>query len=269
MGTLVGHLAPGTVLLLGGLWQLFGHIRLFLLRPSSYVAPVWFPARGVRHLELIWLAISALIDILAELFIIPEKHRPFDADGTIPSANLHHFEHTTISLAALVFRRRHHRHGQGQGHQAAAHARRGVAAGGRVVIIVAVTLATTLLLIAYPRSVMASLVRSASLVFQGIWFIATGVMLWTPAFIPKGCFLNSEEGRQVVQCRTGEALHRAKSLVNLQFSWYLTGILLFVVVLYLQMAKLYPEQRYVPVVKEGDCSGVRFSIADDHDMEIV
>jgi hypothetical protein len=97
-----------------------------------------------------------------------------------------------------------------------------------------------------------------------------GVMLWTPALIPKGGFLNYEEGHDVVRCRTDEALDRAKSLVNLQFSWYLTGTVVVVVIFYLQMSKLYPEEpRYVSLVK-GDSGGSddsdgRFSIGDDED----
>ncbi|KAK8459883.1 hypothetical protein SEVIR_2G233150v4 [Setaria viridis] len=92
-------------------------------------------------------------------------------------------------------------------------------------------------------------------------------MLWTPALVPKGCFLNDEGGREVVRCRTGEALHQAKSLVNLQFSRYLSGAVVFVVVLYLQMARRYLEEPlYVPVVKEdsggGDSDG-RFNLGDD------
>ncbi|KAK1601539.1 hypothetical protein QYE76_007600 [Lolium multiflorum] len=65
-----------------------------------------------------------------------------------------------------------------------------------------------------------------------------GVILWTPDLVSKGCFLNLEVGRAVVRCHTDEALARAKSLVNLQFSWYLTGTVLFVVVLYLQLNKV-------------------------------
>jgi hypothetical protein len=107
-------------------------------------------------------------------------------------------------------------------------------------------------------------------VFQGVWFVVMGVMLWTPALIPKGCFLNFEEGHDVVRCRTDDALDRAKSLVNLQFSWYLTGTVVFVVLFYLQMAKLYPEEpQYLPLVKGGGSgSDGRFSIGDDdHDDE--
>jgi hypothetical protein len=114
-----------------------------------------------------------------------------------------------------------------------------------------------------------SLVRSASLVLQGVWFVVMGVMLWTPALIPKGCFLNFEEGHEVVRCRTDEALHRAKSLVNLQFSWYLTATVVFVVVFYLQVSRLYPEEpQYLPLVKGRHADGdrdARFSIGDDHE----
>jgi hypothetical protein len=104
--------------------------------------------------------------------------------------------------------------------------------------VIAVTLAATLLWFPCPRSFAVSLVRSASIVFQGVWFIVMGVMLWTLDLVSKGCFLCLEAGRAVVRCRTDEALARAKSLVNLQFSWYLTGTVLFVVVLYLQLNKV-------------------------------
>jgi hypothetical protein len=70
----------------------------------------------------------------------------------------------------------------------------------------------------------------------------------------------------VVRCRTDEALHRAKSLVNLQFSWYLTATVVFVVVFYLQVSRLYPEEpQYLPLVKGRNANDGRFSIGDDHE----
>ncbi|KAF8779723.1 hypothetical protein HU200_002306 [Digitaria exilis] len=294
MGTLVGHVAPGAGFLLIGLWQLFSHTRLFLLRPSSYSAPVWFPVRGVRHLELILIIIGTVMSILMELVIGPAKHQPFDVDGTIPSDHLHNFEHASISLALLIFAavtihldrvRAPMRDAVSQLVAAAAFAQQllifhlhsadhmGVEGQFHWLLqtVIAVTLATTLLGIPYPRSFTVSLVRSASLVFQGVWFIVMGVMLWTPELVPKGCFLNREEGHDVVRCRTDDALDRAKSLVNLQFSWYLTGTVMFVVLFYLQMAKLYPEEpQYLPLMKGGSSGGDsdgRFSIGDDHDDE--
>ncbi|CAN6167134.1 unnamed protein product [Urochloa humidicola] len=294
MGTLVGHVAPGAGFLLIGLWQLFSHIRLFLLRPGSYAAPVWFPVQGVRHLELILIIVGTAISILMELVIGPEKHQPLDDDGTIPSNHLHNFEHASISLALLIFAavtihmdrvRATNRDAVSQLVAAAAFAQQllifhlhsadhmGVEGQYHWLLqtVIAVTLSTTVLGIPYPRSFTVSLVRSASLVFQGVWFIVMGVMLWTPALIPKGCFLNLEEGHDVVRCRTDEALERAKSLVNLQFSWYLTGTVVFVVLFYLQLTKLYSEEpQYLPLVKEGsssDSDNGRFSIGGDCDDE--
>ncbi|XP_047046792.1 transmembrane protein 45B-like [Lolium rigidum] len=292
MGTLVGHVAPGAGFLLIGLWQLFNHIRLFSLRPSSYAAPVWFPARRVRHLELILVIVGTAASILMELVIGPAKHQPFDDDGTIPSDHLHNFEHASISLALLAYAavtihldrvRAPMRDAVSQLVAAAAFAQQllifhlhsadhmGVEGQFHWLLqgVIAVTLATTLLGIPFPRSFVVSLVRSASLVLQGVWFVVMGVMLWTPALIPKGCFLNFEEGHEVVRCRTDEALHRAKSLVNLQFSWYLTATVVFVVVFYLQVSRLYPEEpQYLPLVKGRHADGdrdVRFSIGDDHE----
>lgn len=68
-----------------------------------------------------------------------------------------------------------------------------------------------------------------------------GVMLWTPEFISKGCFLNFEEGHKVVRCHKKEALERAKALVNIQFSWYLVGITVFTLSLYLVLVKAFRE----------------------------
>ncbi|EEC84660.1 hypothetical protein OsI_31558 [Oryza sativa Indica Group] len=251
MGTMVGHVAPGAGFILIGMWQLFNHIRLFALRPSSYAAPVWFPVRGVRHLELILVIVGAAISILMELVIGPARHQPFDDDGTIPSNHLHNFEHASISLALLVYAavtihmdraRAPMRDAVSQLVAAAAFAQQllifhlhsadhmGVEGQFHWLLqtVIAVTLATTVLGIPCPRSFAISLVRSASLVFQGVWFVVMGVMLWTPALIPKGCFLH--------------------------------------------LTKLYPEEpRYLPLVKggggggDGDSDGGRFSIGDDED----
>ncbi|KAL6614127.1 hypothetical protein ACP70R_036397 [Stipagrostis hirtigluma subsp. patula] len=292
MGSLVGHVAPGAGFLIIGLWQLFNHIRLFLLRPSSYAAPVWFPVRGVRHLELILIIIGTATSILMELVIAPRKHQPFDADGTIPSNHLHNFEHASISLALLLFAAvtihmdrvgAPMRDAVAQLVAAAAfaqqllifhlHSADHMGVEGRfhwlLQAVVAVTLATTLLGVPCPRSFAVSLVRSASLAFQGVWLIVMGVMLWTPALTPKGCYLSFEAGHDVVRCRTDEALDRAKSLVNLQFSWYLTGTVAFVVLFYLQLAKLYcKEPRYVMLVKGSSDSDGWFGTGDDHgDLE--
>ncbi|KAF8010451.1 hypothetical protein BT93_J1169 [Corymbia citriodora subsp. variegata] len=263
MGTLVGHVAPGLGFLLIGLWHLFNHIKLHALHPSSYKSPPWFPTSRLRYLELLSIMAGCSMSMAMELFIGPRGHQPFDSDGTIPSNHLHNFEHAEISLAFFVYAGfailldrvqigLKAKHGLTQLLAAMAfgqqlllfhfHSADHMGVEGQyhllLQIVIFVSLLTTLIGIALPYSFLVSFVRSTSIFFQGAWLIAMGFMLWTPELMPKGCFMNLEEGHQVVRCQT-EALHRAKSLVNIEFSWFLTLTSIFAVSLYLVMFKIY------------------------------
>ncbi|XP_019418294.1 PREDICTED: transmembrane protein 45A-like [Lupinus angustifolius] len=262
MGTLIGHVAPGFGFLLIGLWHLYNHIKLHVLNPKSYISPPWFPTSKSKYLELFLIMAGSIASISMELFIGPDKHQPFDSDGTIPSNHLHNFEHSLISLTffvyaafAIILDKIHiesqndltnllgsiafsqqfllfHLHSadhmgpEGQYHML-------------LQLVVLVSLVTTLFGIAMPKSFLISFVRSLSIFFQGLWFILMGFMLWTPNLIPKGCFMNLEEGHKVVRCNDHEALHRAKSLVNIQFSWFFILVTIFGMSLYLVLVKVY------------------------------
>ena len=266
MGTLFGHVAPGSAFLLFGLWQLFNHIRLHALHPSSYSPPVWFPYSRFRYLEPYFIMFGAITNILFELFIDPRHHQPLDTDGTIPSSHLHNVEHASISLALAVYgayaivvdkispktpryltylvgsfafaqefllfhlHSTDHTGPEGQYHFF-------------LQLIIFASLVTTLLGIPFPNSFLVGFVRSLSIFFQGVWFIALGIMLWTPSLLPKGCFLNDEDGRQVARCRGEESLSRAKSLINVEFSWYFTIIMIFGMSFYLVLDKIYGDRR--------------------------
>ncbi|OAY28929.1 transmembrane protein 45A [Manihot esculenta] len=275
MGTLVGHVAPGFAFFFLGFWHLFNHTRLFVQHPNSYTSSPWFPTPKFRYIELVLIMVGSSISVSMELFIGPERHQPFDPDGTIPSNHLHNFEHSSISmtffvyalfaiiidkmgvkaqygltqfLGALAFGQQlfmFHLHSadhmgvEGQYHLL-------------LQIVIVVSLATTLMGMGMAKSFMVSFVRSASIMYQGLWFIVMGYVLWTPSLVPKGCFIHSEEGHQVVRCSGEEALHRAKSLVNIQFSWLLIGITIFVMCFYLGMHKYYGEENieYSSLTKE-------------------
>lgn len=51
--------------------------------------------------------------------------------------------------------------------------------------------------------------------------------------------MNSEDGHQVVRCKDHGSLERARSLVNIQFSWFLVGMVVFVMVFYLVLSKKF------------------------------
>ena len=103
-------------------------------------------------------------------------------------------------------------------------------------------LIATLIGIGFPNSFMVSFIRSLSIFFQGVWLIVMGVMLWTPALIAKGCWMNYEEAHYVVRCDGEASLHRAKSLANLLFSYFVIGIAVFGVYMYLRLVKIYGEK---------------------------
>ncbi|KAL0389843.1 UNVERIFIED_CONTAM: hypothetical protein Scaly_0341400 [Sesamum calycinum] len=216
MGTLIGHVAPGFGFFIFGLWHLFNHIKLHALRPNSYTSSPWFPTSRIKYLELYFIMLLSSISISMELFIGPDRHQPLDPDGTIPSNHLHNFEHSNISLTfftyalfsiildklappaqygltnllgAVAFGQQlliFHLHSadhmgvEGQYHWL-------------LQIAIFTSLATTLLGIHYPKSFLNSFVRSVSIMFQGVWLMVMGFMLWTPSLIPKGCFMNLEE----------------------------------------------------------------------------
>ncbi|XP_038724451.1 transmembrane protein 45A-like [Tripterygium wilfordii] len=277
MGTLVGHVGPGVAFFVLGLWQLFNHIKLHSLNPRNYTSSPWFPTSKLRYMELYFIMLGSSISIAMELIIGPAAHNPFDNDWTIPSNHLHNFEHASISMtlfvyaifalvldkigpksaqygltlliASIAFAQQlllFHLHSadhmgvEGQYHWL-------------LQLVIFVSLSTTLIGIATPQSFLVSFVRSLSILFQGVWFIVMGYMLWTPSLVPKGCFINNEEGHQVLRCRSEEALHRAKSLVNIEFSWFLVLITVLGVGFYLVLVRIYGEKvEYSTLRKEEE-----------------
>ncbi|XP_071712408.1 uncharacterized protein [Rutidosis leptorrhynchoides] len=261
MGTLVGHVAPGFGFLVIGLWHLLNHIKLHVQNPKTYHSLPWFPSK-IRYLELFLIMVACSMSIAMELFIGPDRHQPLDTDGTIPSNHLHNFEHSLISftffvyaifaiildkfvpkvqyeltqlLASIAFGQQlllFHLHSadhmgvEGQYHML-------------LQVLILISLVTTLMGISYQKSFVVSFIRSISISFQGLWLMVMGFMLWTKNLIPKGCFLNLEEGHHVVRCHDLEALERAKSLVNIQFSWYLICVTIFAMSLYVTMHRIY------------------------------
>ncbi|KAJ8760052.1 hypothetical protein K2173_010908 [Erythroxylum novogranatense] len=264
MGSLVGHVLPGLAFFVLGLWHLFKHIKLFSLHPNSYLSSPWFPTSRLRYLELLLIIIGSSISVSAELFIGPAKHQPFDQDGTIPSYHLRNFEHSSISmsfivyaafaivldkfgpkahfslnltqlLAAMAFGQQlllfylHSTDHQGiEGHY-----------HFLLQVLVIVSLFTTLIGIGLPGSFLVGFVRSVSILFQGVWFMVMGFMIWTPEFTPKGCQLRSEDGHRVVRCGSEDALSRAKSLITLLFSWLVIAVTICTVTFYLALAQSY------------------------------
>ncbi|KAI4368589.1 hypothetical protein MLD38_017133 [Melastoma candidum] len=268
MGSFIGHVAPGFGFFLIGLWHLYNHIRLHSKNPGGYESRPWFPTSRVRYFELFLIMFGCSLSVSMELFIGPDRHQPFDDDGTIPSNHLHNFEHSLISLAfftyaafAIILDRASAVHGPARfgltniigaiafGQQLLMfrlHSSDHMGVEGQyhllLQLLIFISLSTTLLGTYLPGSFLLSFVRSGSILFQGLWLMVMGFALWTPGLIPKGCYMNLEEGHEVVRCHSDEALHRAKSLVNIEFSWFVILVTIFAMSLYLVLGSIHGHE---------------------------
>lgn len=193
--------------------------------------------------------------ILADLFIGPERHQPLADDWSIPPEHLNNFEHSSIALFFLIYASvalytdvRRLTIPPGTLHVIAAlafgqqlllfhlHSADHVGAEGHyhwlLQLIVVVSLSTTLLEVPFPQKFLLASVRSMSVLFQGAWFLNMAFMLWIPPFVAKGCQMERRDDHDVFKCASQEATTRAKALANLQFTWYVAGIVLFTIVFY-------------------------------------
>ncbi|XP_038678684.1 transmembrane protein 45A-like [Tripterygium wilfordii] len=280
MGTLVGHVAPGLGFFLLGLWHLFNQIKIHSRRPNTYNSTPWFPTSKIRYIELYFIMTGSSISVAMELFVAPKKHQPLDTDGTIPSSHLHNFEHSLISMTFFVYATfaiildkispKTAKHGLTQLIAVIAfaqeillfhlHSTDHMGLEGQyhwlLQLVIFVSLSTTILGIGLPKSFLVGFVRSFSILFQGVWFIVLGFTLYTPAFIPKGCYLYHKDGRILVACHTQEALHRAKSLVNIQFSSYLILSTILCMSFYLILIRIYRKRVihdvHYPLLTKGE-----------------
>ncbi|CAA7015506.1 unnamed protein product [Microthlaspi erraticum] len=264
MGPLVGHVASGFAFLAIGLWHLFNNIKLFCLNPNTFASSIWFPTSKLRHLELyIIILVSAVGVIGVELFnISTERDQLFDSnDGTILPDLLHDVEHSFIAMsflayavfALLIDRARSRAEGLTVLAYAAAFAQElfifhfhssdhmGIEGQYHLIfqLIIFISLLTTLMGIALPKSFLVSFVRSSSIAFQGVWLIVMGFMLYSPSLIPKDCLLHVNEIHTTVKCSTVEALDKAKSLANIEFNWLFVLTTTFTITLYLILERVY------------------------------
>lgn len=266
MGTLVGHSIIGLAFFFIGLWHLFNQIKMYAQQPRSFQSFVWFSYKKLRHLELYIISLGASIYITLELFRSPPRHQALASDGSIPKSHLHNFEHSTITLAFLVYgilalvldklkAKYDYAHHDNIAHFVATialceeflifhfHSTDHQGLEGHYHLLlqlsVIVSIMTTLLGIFLPKSFLISSIRSFSFIIQGLWLVVIGVMLYTPSLMPKGCFIHLKEFNEVVSCPDEEDLGRAKSLVNLQFCWYVTTITIVLVCFYATMIETY------------------------------
>nr|GMD16429.1 transmembrane protein 45A-like [Ipomoea batatas] len=272
MGNLMGHVLPGLGFFLVGLWHLLNQVKRHASHPKTYFSLPWFPSPRFKYLELYVIMAGSLASISMELFVSPARHTLFDPDGTIPSNHLRKLEHAGISATILLYAvstlvldlaSPPAKHGLTLFIGAVAlgqelllfhlHSTDHIGVEGQyhwlLQLAIFISFCATILGIPFPSSFLTSLARSFGMMLQGGWMIAMGILLWTPGLISKGCFINDEDGHQIVRCHTVESMERAKSLANIQFSWSVNAVAILVLSIYLVCVRKV-EEDYERLSKE-------------------
>lgn len=297
MGTLLGHLVPGLAFAILGIWHLLNTVRSYKLKGASgFRSATWYPfpspLAGLKHLELYLLlsfSVLAMVTQLVDLPLLSVTLRPDSLEHA--TMYLHLAIYATVALAAdllpsppaigdvvaalaasvfgqELFLLRFHSadHAGLEGHY-----------HWLLQVIVAASVVATAGSAVAPRSFAVAVVRSAAVLFQGLWFVAMGLALWVPALVPAGCHGVEEEGdggammRSAVACGTEEAARRAVVMANLQFSWVLAAVWAVTAYLCLRVDCRCLEYRQIqaPVSgvfagDDGDATQKRVYPVDEH-----
>ncbi|KAF5727230.1 transmembrane protein 45A [Tripterygium wilfordii] len=261
MGTFIGHIVPGLALTFLGLWHAVNIIRTYCRRTSDkFTVKFWYPLCGplskLKHMELTLILSFSMLAIVMQVLDFPSLRFAFKLDN---------FEHVSMFLHLVIFAGftllTELTHSSDilsgvTGILAASvfgqelfllhfHSADHVGLEGHyhwlLQLIVFVSLLAAVAATTFPNSFPAALILSISVIFQGSWFMNMGFMLWVPEFVPKGCYMqmaktSTDHMLGAVTCGSHGADLRAKSLVNLQFSWILGGISAFTGSLCLKLA---------------------------------
>lgn len=293
MGTFLGHIVPGFAFALFGAWHVINTIRGYHLKGSSFMSRFWHPFHSpilnLKYLELILLLSFSVFAILMQILDFPFMRFSFKLDN---------FEHASMFLHVTIFAcftlfselSQSSESLSGVSGMLAAsvfgqelfllyyHSADHVGLEGHyhwlLQLIVIVSLVSALSATSFPSSFPAALVLSISVVFQGCWLMNMGFMLWVPKFVAHGCTVklsdasSNESMLGTITCETHDAGMRARALANLQFSWILCGILIFVGCLCLTFTRKFPFRGKSTGYEKLYSRGLDVTVAINSDKQV-
>ncbi|GAU25014.1 hypothetical protein TSUD_154880 [Trifolium subterraneum] len=221
MGSFIGHILPGTLFLLVGVWHIWSSVVRYVSNPKTFRVCVWNPVPGFdgkfKHLELYVISIGAFIDLCVELLIATQLK--FFVGGILNSTYLNNFEHSGMLVMFLIFEgalcliagtafaaeyllfnfhSTTHKGLEGYYH---------VLLAFLVGLCVLSSIAGALL----PTSFPVDLCKGIGITLQGIWFYQTAFVLYGP-MLPAGCSMKDN----VITCHSKESVVRGELFANVQ-----------------------------------------------------
>ncbi|KAA8521248.1 hypothetical protein F0562_011915 [Nyssa sinensis] len=105
MGSFKGHVLPGTLFLVVGIWHVWSSVVRHASNPKSFRVRVWNPVPGfngrLKYLELYLIVIGAFIDMCIELLY--STHLKFFINGVLNPSHMNDFEHSGMLLMFFIF----------------------------------------------------------------------------------------------------------------------------------------------------------------------
>ncbi|CAM6086712.1 unnamed protein product [Calypogeia fissa] len=261
MGSFKGHLLPGSMFIMVGLWHLFNSILNYVAHPRTFRGRVWHPVRGakgkLKYTELYIIAVGSFVDMCIEFFY--STHMKFIVDGELNPTHMNDFEHAAMLLMFFIFFVTcilNESTGllslpEGALYVIAAmaftaeyllfyfHSTNHAGMEGRyhklLVLLIGLCIVFSLLGAAFPESFLIDLSGGLVITLQGLWFYQTAFTLYGP-LMPTGCTLKPSSD---IVCDAPEFEIRAQSLANSQLSAHVVGLLTVVLMFYAIAARVW------------------------------
>ncbi|CAO2819731.1 unnamed protein product [Amaranthus hypochondriacus] len=275
MGSFKGHVVPGTLFLMVGLWHIWCSVYRYVTCPKTFRIRVWNPVPGFegrfKYLELYMVVIGAFIDLCIELVYAP--HLKYFVDGVLNPGHMNNFEHSGMlimffifGLIALIsvktsvlplpdgalcliaatafsseyllfyFHSTNHKGLEGYYHYI-------------LVLLIGLCVLTSVAGALVPSSFPLDLSNSIAITLQGLWFYQTAFTLYGP-MMPDGCQLKGDD----IVCHSADSQIRGELFANFQLFSMVVGVFVLISASY-----SFINSRYSSSMQES-------SLTDDGDL---
>ncbi|GAB4857942.1 hypothetical protein Ancab_015847 [Ancistrocladus abbreviatus] len=260
MGSFKGHVIPGSLFLIVGIWHMWCSLYRYVVNPKGFRVRVWNPVPGfdgrLKYLELYVVVVGAFIDLCIELLYA--THLKFFVNGVLNPSHLNNFEHSGMLIMFFVFglvtllsektsflplpqgalcliaaaafcaeyvlfyfHSTNHKGLEGYYHFI-------------LVLLIGLCILTSIAGALLPTSFPLDLSSGIAVTLQGLWFYQTAFTLYGP-MMPNGCQLKGDD----IVCHSGDSLVRGELLANCQLFSMVFSVLLMVVGSYSYIASRF------------------------------